>query len=93
METQHTCTMARRDPKGAEQLDDFSVFENSPLFRLYEGRKVTIHCDPADPGRYFFPELQQSRAVRAMQTALMFIVVLGVLLLYIWFRLAARISR
>jgi hypothetical protein len=93
METQNTCTLVWRDPKGGEQLDDFSVFESSPLFQLYEGQKVTIHCDPADPGKYFFPELQRSRAIRAMKTVLGFLVILGLLLLYIWFRLEGSISR
>jgi hypothetical protein len=93
MEWQNSCTLVWRGAKGGEQLDDFSVFQSSPLFQLYEGQKVTILCDPADPGRYFFPELQRSRAMRAMQTALIFIVVLGLLLLYLWLRISAKLYR
>jgi hypothetical protein len=82
MAWQNSCVLVWSDPAGGSQLDEFSVFESSPLFQLYEGQKVTILCDPANPGNYFFPELLRSKAIRAIKVTLGFVIAAALVVLW-----------
>jgi hypothetical protein len=82
MAWQNSCVLVWSDPAGASQLDEFSVFESSPLFQLYEDQKVTILCDPANSGNYFFPELLRTRAIRAIKMTLGFAIFTALVVLW-----------
>jgi hypothetical protein len=90
---QNSCVLVWRGAQGEEQLDDFSVYASSPLFQLYENQKVTIHCNPANSGKYFFPELQRTRAIRAVKTVLGVIFIMAVLSFYFGLRLYGLFGR
>ncbi|MGA9071363.1 MAG: DUF3592 domain-containing protein [Terracidiphilus sp.] len=42
-----------KDLSGAERSQSITVGENSPIFKLYEGKSVTIRYNPDSPGNFY----------------------------------------
>jgi hypothetical protein len=67
------------DSSGQEHSADFNVSDDSPLYQLVGGEKVTIRYNPSNPDEYHYPELLRARFVAAGRKML---VALGALILF-----------
>ena|ERR1700744_1047926 len=78
------------DESGEKHHAEFKVSDDSPLYQLVGGEKVTIRYNPSNPDKYHYPELLRARFVAGSRKML---VVFGVLILFSYiliFRILAR---
>ena len=66
------------DDSGQKHAADFKVSDDSPLYQLVGGEKVTIRYNPANADDYHYPDLLRARFVAAGRKMML---VLGLLLL------------
>jgi uncharacterized protein DUF3592 len=58
------------DSEGRRRSAEFEVDDESPLYQLLGGERVTIRYNPARPGQYYFRDLLRSRVRRFFQILL-----------------------
>jgi len=79
-------TLVWTDREGNQQTAPCRVPDDSPLYQLIGGEKVTIRYDPQNPEEYYFPELIKGRLrhfLLQFGTVILFLgcIVVGVFLL------------
>ncbi len=60
---QANCAIAWTDAGGARYLGSYAVCEKDPLFQKYEGQRVSIRYNPANPEQYYLLEGASRRAL------------------------------
>jgi hypothetical protein len=78
------------DGNGEEQRGYFRVPDTSRLYQLVGGEVVRIRFDPANPARFYFPELLRTRVSAAAERIKLFLVLLLVCIPVLFFWMAAR---
>jgi uncharacterized protein DUF3592 len=71
------------DESGQKHSADFKLSDDSPLYQLIGGEKVTIRFNPRNPDEYHYPELLHARFVavrRKSLKVLAFLFALGLLI-------------
>jgi hypothetical protein len=74
--TQSVCKISWRDNQGSPQSGKFKVDEESPLFQLIEGDKVSIRFNPQRPAQFHLSGIFRSRLVQARKSALYALMIL-----------------
>jgi hypothetical protein len=85
-EWRSTCTLTWTDAAKRAHAAQFEVSDNSPLFQLYEGQKVSIRYNPASPGEFYLPGVLKSKLLSGIKwticTLVVFVVALFILYLH-----------
>jgi hypothetical protein len=76
-----TNVISWKDLSGATRIANFSVSGDSPLYQLIGGETVTIRYNPANPDKYYFHDLLQSRAHTVFQATVFALIFAGLLFL------------
>jgi Protein of unknown function (DUF3592) len=58
---QSNCSIGWTDASGAPHIAKYAAAENSALYQKYEGQRVSIRYNPANPGDYYLRELLLQR--------------------------------
>ena len=66
-EWQSFCDIAWTDASGTQHTAEYSVSEDSPLFQLYEGQKVILRYNPADPDHYYLRGVLRSKVLSTLK--------------------------
>jgi hypothetical protein len=74
------------DRLGQRQSAEFTVPDDSPLYQLIGGEKVTIRYNPAQPERFYYRELLRTRVHTAVKTAFGVFLFAGAVAWLFWFR-------
>jgi hypothetical protein len=56
-----SCVLAWTDKSGNSHEAEFDVAEDSPLFQLYDGQKVAIRYNPANPDQFYLRGVSASK--------------------------------
>jgi len=76
------------DQSGSTHRADFRVPDDSPIYQLVDGNQATIRYDPAQPSRFYYPDLFRTRITIVLQRvgyAILFLVILSLFIaLHIW---------
>jgi hypothetical protein len=62
-------TLLWTDTHGTEHSADFRVPDDSPIYQMIDGDKVTIRYNPTRPDRYYYRELLQTRVHTVLKIA------------------------
>jgi hypothetical protein len=79
------CTIAWTDANGEKHTAVYEVFEDSPLYQLYEGQTVTIRYNPADPDQFYLRGVLRSQIVTRFSWRLLPLLAILVYLLFFLF--------
>jgi hypothetical protein len=77
-------TLEWTDEAGKKHTASYVVSDNSPLFQLYEGQKINIRFNPANPNEFYLPGVLKSRVMSAIKWTVLTILV-SVVALFILF--------
>ncbi len=72
------------DRSGEAQRANLTVPDSSPLYKFIEGEAMTIRYNPAEPDRFYLPELLRTRVHTALLRTLNGLYYLGIILLLLW---------
>ncbi len=79
-------TIAWIDQKGETHRTDFRVPDDSPIYQLVDGNKTTIRYNPADPDRFYYPELLRTRIATLTKRIAIGVFFVAIILLLAWVR-------
>jgi hypothetical protein len=79
-------TLVWTDTQGTEHSADFHVPDDSPVYQMIDGDKVTIRYNPAKPDHFYYRELLQTRVHSAAKIALVILFFLALVFLRVWLR-------
>lgn len=84
---QSTCRIVWQDQQHNQHSGTFEAFEESPLYQLCDGDKVSIRFNPDKPAQFYLPGLLQSKLARTWKLAVFAVLALVVLigLIVAWF--------
>ncbi|MFZ1086760.1 MAG: DUF3592 domain-containing protein [Terracidiphilus sp.] len=68
----------------------YFVWDDSPLFQLYEGQTIALRYNPKKPSRFFCRALFHARMYRAIKMTFLLIFLLSLLVLSSWLKVRWR---
>jgi hypothetical protein len=86
-------TLVWTDAAGQKHTAKFTAHEESPLYKLGAGAKLTIRCDPANPARFYSREIHKAELRHAIQVTFSVIGVVVLCVGYIFVREILGCSR
>ncbi|MGD0858767.1 MAG: DUF3592 domain-containing protein [Terracidiphilus sp.] len=81
-----TSVLAWADQSGIRYSARYTVTEPSPLYGVNDGTVVTIRYNPSNPRDYYFPELQRDEGGKFLRKAILFMVLSGIALYFLFQR-------
>jgi hypothetical protein len=87
-ESASTCWICWTDTEGKEHRSFYEVWEDSPLYQLYDGQSITIRYNPANAEQFYIRGVLQSQAIttfkwRILPAAIAMSVFIGWLIVYL----------
>lgn len=79
-------TITWTDQKGETHTADFRVPDDSPIYLLVDGNKTTIRYNPANPDRFYYPDLLRTRIATVTKRIVTAIFLVTIFLLLAWLR-------
>jgi hypothetical protein len=81
-------TIAWTDQAGTTHKASFRVPDDSPIYQLIDGNNATIRYDPAEPERFYYPDLLRTRIhtiLKRIGLTILFLAILSLFIgLHIW---------
>jgi hypothetical protein len=71
-------TLVWSDAAGQKHQTQFTAHDDSPLFKLGVGAKLTIRCDPASPARFYSREIHKAEVHHVIMVTLAVIGVIAI---------------
>jgi Protein of unknown function (DUF3592) len=83
-------TIVWTDQTGTTHRADFRVPDDSPIYQLVDGNTATIRYNPANPDRFYYPDLLRARIATTLRRA--GLIFLGLAFLLVLMELSAWLN-